>query len=55
MTSQIINKISITPIPVFYRKELGKNAYGDNIGKSTAGMAYSCANRWWPGRPHNSQ
>ena len=34
MTSQMINEISITPIPVFYRKELGKNAYGDNIGKS---------------------
>ncbi len=34
MTSQLINEISISPIPVFYRKELGKNAYGDNIGKS---------------------
>ena len=34
MTSQLITEISVTPIPVFYRKELGKNAYGDNIGTS---------------------
>lgn len=34
MTSQRISEISVTPVPVFYRKELGKNAFGDNIGRS---------------------
>ena len=31
MASQLINEISVTPVPVFYRKELGKNAFGDNM------------------------
>ena len=34
MTSQRVTEISITPIPVYYRKEIGKNAYIDNIGNS---------------------
>lgn len=34
MASQRITEISITPTPVFYRKEIGKNAYADNIGSS---------------------
>lgn len=34
MASQKISEISLTPVPVFYRKELGKNAYGENIGVS---------------------
>jgi len=34
MASQRIIEISVTPIPVYYRKEIGKNAYIDNIGNS---------------------
>ena len=33
MDSQIMKEISVTPVPVWYRKEPGKNARGDNIGK----------------------
>ena len=32
MTAQQITKISVAPIPVWYRKELGKNSRVDNIG-----------------------
>ncbi|MBT3996620.1 MAG: hypothetical protein HOF01_12575 [Chloroflexi bacterium] len=32
MSSEIIESVSVTPIPSSYRKELGKNAYIDNIG-----------------------
>ncbi len=32
MSSEIIESVSVTPIPSNYRKELGKNAYIDNIG-----------------------
>jgi L-alanine-DL-glutamate epimerase-like enolase superfamily enzyme len=32
MSSEIIESVSITPIPSSYQKELGKNAYIDNIG-----------------------
>ena len=32
MPGQKIIELSVTPIPVHYRKELGKNAYGENIG-----------------------
>ena len=28
-----ITEISVTPVPSYYRKELGKNAFADNIGK----------------------
>jgi len=31
--AEIIESISVTPIPSSYQKELGKNAYIDNIGK----------------------
>ncbi len=34
MSANRITEISVTPIASFYRKELGKNAYGDNIGAS---------------------
>lgn len=34
MTSQRITELNVTPIPVFYRKELGKNSSNDNIGLS---------------------
>ena len=34
MRSSRINEITVTPIPAFYRKEVGKNAFRDNIGKS---------------------
>lgn len=33
MPGQRIVELSVTPIPVHYRKELGKNAYGENIGR----------------------
>ena len=32
MSSEIIESVSVTPIPSSYQKELGKNAYIDNIG-----------------------
>ena len=32
MSLEIIESVSVTPIPSSYRKELGKNAYIDNIG-----------------------
>ena len=32
MTAQRIAEISVAPIPVWYRKELGKNSRVDNIG-----------------------
>ena len=32
MSSEIIESVFLTPIPSSYRKELGKNAYIDNIG-----------------------
>ena len=32
MASEQINRVSVTHISVAYRKEVGKNAYGDNIG-----------------------
>ncbi|NQW19839.1 MAG: hypothetical protein HQ477_03810 [Chloroflexi bacterium] len=32
MPSEIIESVSVTPIPSSYQKELGKNAYIDNIG-----------------------
>jgi D-galactarolactone cycloisomerase len=32
MSSEIIESVSLTPIPSSYQKELGKNAYIDNIG-----------------------
>ena len=28
-----ITEISVTPVPSYYPKELGKNAFSDNIGK----------------------
>ena len=34
MRSSCINEITVTPIPAFYRKEVGKNALKDNFGKS---------------------
>ena len=33
MPGQKIIELDVTPIPVHYRKELGKNAYGENIGR----------------------
>ncbi len=38
MPSQRITEVSVTHLPVFFRRELGKNAYGDNIG--------SCMSEW---------
>tara|TARA_B100000676_G_scaffold307131_1_gene364883 strand:- start:653 stop:1210 length:558 start_codon:yes stop_codon:yes gene_type:complete len=32
MASEVITSVTVTPIPSSYRKELGKNAYIDNIG-----------------------
>ena len=32
MTAQRITEISVTPVPVLYRKELGRNSNRDNIG-----------------------
>ena len=34
MRSSCINEITVTPVPAFYRKEVGKNANRDNIGRS---------------------
>jgi len=34
MRASCINEITVTPVPAFYRKEIGKNAFRDNIGKS---------------------
>ena len=34
MTSQRITRISVTPVPVWYRKEVGRNSRGENVGRS---------------------
>ena len=33
MPGQTINEISVTPVPVHYRKELGRNSRGENMGR----------------------
>lgn len=32
MATDVITQASVTPVPAWYAKELGKNAYADNIG-----------------------
>ena len=34
MSAQRITEISVTPIPVYYRKEVGRNSRGENIGRN---------------------
>jgi len=34
VAAQRITEISVTPVPVWYRKEVGKNSRGENIGRN---------------------